>query len=356
MKYFNLFSNILVTRGIKRVLLSDLQRNKSELFPIELGEIINDLSEKSIEDVVKSYDAESQDFVIEYIDILLKYEFGFITKDNWDKSFPPITYEYFTPSKVTNAFLEIDDLSDILKINESLANLGTMHIVLYYSKPLTLEDFMIIEDAFKKSTVTAIEIFSRYYEKINHDFLNTLNKFCTRIYSLVFYNCDNIAYKPKDIYKFSTSFTKDYLKINSCGKVDLKYFNTNISKVSEAINHNSCLYKKIGIDKKGNIKTCPAMEQCFGNINEVSLEEAIENTDFKKYWNLTKDSIEICKDCEFRYICTDCRAYTEQTNYTNEGLDISKPLKCGYDPHTGKWEKWSKNPLKQTAIKFYNLK
>lgn len=38
------------------------------------------------------------------------------------------------------------------------------------------------------------------------------------------------------------------VKINSCGKVDLKYFNTNLPKILEAINHNSCLHKKISID------------------------------------------------------------------------------------------------------------
>ncbi|WP_257191410.1 MULTISPECIES: hypothetical protein [unclassified Chryseobacterium] len=29
----------------------------------------------------------------------------------------------------------------------------------------------------------------------------------------------------------------------------------------------------------------------------------------------------------------DCRAYTELT----DGLDISQPLKSGYDPYTGEW-------------------
>lgn len=134
-----------------------------------------------------------------------------------------------------------------------------------------------------------------------------------------------------------------------------KYFNPNLPKVLEAINHNSCLRKKISIDKDGNIRNCPSMPQSFGNIKDTTLEEALNHKDFKKYWNLTKDSIEICKDCEFRYICTDCRAYTEKTHQNNEGLDTSKPLKCGYDPYTGEWEEWSTNPLKQKAIKYYGL-
>ena len=97
------------------------------------------------------------------------------------------------------------------------------------------------------------------------------------------------------------------------------------------------------------------MPQIFGNIKNTSLEEALGQPDFKKYWNLTKDHIEVCKDCEFRYICTDCRAYTERTHTRSEGLDISKPLKCGYNPYTGEWEEWSTNPLKEKAIKHYGM-
>ena len=115
------------------------------------------------------------------------------------------------------------------------------------------------------------------------------------------------------------------------------------------------LHKKISIDVDGNIRNCPSMPQSFGNIKDTTLEEALEHPDFKKYWNLTKDHIEVCKDCEFRYICTDCRAYTERTHTNAEGLDISKPLKCGYNPYTGEWEEWSTNPLKEKAIEFYGM-
>ncbi|MCU7617403.1 hypothetical protein NZ698_09350 [Chryseobacterium sp. PBS4-4] len=103
------------------------------------------------------------------------------------------------------------------------------------------------------------------------------------------------------------------------------------------------------------IRNYPSMPQSFGNIKDTTLEDELCHKDFKKYWNLTKDKIEVCKDCEFRYICKDCRAYTERTHEDNEGLDISKPLKCGYDPYTGEWEEWSTNPLKEKAIKYYGM-
>ena len=96
------------------------------------------------------------------------------------------------------------------------------------------------------------------------------------------------------------------------------------------------------------------MAQSFGNIKDTTLEEALNHPDFKKYWNVTKDQIEVCKDCEFRHICTDCRAYTERTHF-NGDIDLSKPLKCGYNPYTNEWAEWSTNPLKQKAIEYYGM-
>lgn len=92
------------------------------------------------------------------------------------------------------------------------------------------------------------------------------------------------------------------------------------------------------------------MRESFGNIKDDTLVAAVEKSGFKQYWHLTKDQINVCKDCEFRYICTDCRAYLENPD------DIySKPLKCGYNPYTCEWEEWSTHPLKQKAIVYYHM-
>lgn len=355
MKYFNLFSNILITKGVHRILISDLQRDKSELFPLEFYDIVEELKEKSIEDVIQSYDIESQDFIKEYMDLLSEKEYGFITQGDWDRNFPPLIYEFSTPNKITNAYLELNHFDDLFKIEKSLTNLEVEHIVMHCYKSLSIDEFKFIEEIFENSTITSIEIFVLYNEDVNENFIETLEPFCKRIYNLVFYNCTKTPFKPKDKYKFTVSFIKQNIGINSCGKVDLKYFNTNLPKILESINHNSCLHKKIGIDVNGNIKNCPSMPQSFGNIKDTTLEKALNQSGFKKYWNLTKDKIEVCKDCEFRYICTDCRAYTERTHEDEAGLDVSKPLKCGYNPYTGEWEEWSTNPLKQKAIRCYGF-
>lgn len=128
-----------------------------------------------------------------------------------------------------------------------------------------------------------------------------------------------------------------------------------INQITENLCHNSCLHKKLSIDVDGNIKNCPSMPKSYGNVNEISIDTVLLNDNFKEFWSITKDNIKVCKDCEYRYICMDCRAYTEQNHFSQNNLDISKPLKCGYDPYTGIWEEWSKNPLKRKIISYYGL-
>lgn len=355
MTYFNIFSNILITKGVGRILISDLQRNVSELYPLELYDLTEELKTDSIQNVLNNYDAASKEILQEYIDFLQEKEYGFITQNDWDRNFPPLAYEYNDYSILSNIFLELEDIDILDKIKESIESLEIKHLVIYSKNQLSFEQFLKIDHKFENSPLEGIEIFSPFHNVINEDFIQNLSKNTSRIYNMVFYGCKKAPFKVKDFFRFTINFTNQDLKISSCGKVNLDYFNTNLPKVLEAINHNSCLHKKISIDINGNIKNCPVMPQSFGNIKDTTLEKALKHKEFKKYWNLNKDKIEVCKGCEFRYICTDCRAYTERTHKNEEGLDISKPLKCGYDPYTGEWEEWSTNPLKQKAIKYYGL-
>jgi hypothetical protein len=66
---------------------------------------------------------------------------------------------------------------------------------------------------------------------------------------------------------------------------------------------------------------------------EVNLKDITSDSRFQTLWSVSKDLVQTCKDCEFRYNCLDCRVYTKGEG--NEKLE--KPAKCKYDPYTSKW-------------------
>ena len=72
-----------------------------------------------------------------------------------------------------------------------------------------------------------------------------------------------------------------------------------------------------------------------GNINRDHLKDMISERRFNSFWDISKNNIEVCKDCEYKYNCHDCRL-----NSVNPDEDFTlKPLFCTYDPYTGEGNK-----------------
>jgi SPASM domain peptide maturase of grasp-with-spasm system len=95
---------------------------------------------------------------------------------------------------------------------------------------------------------------------------------------------------------------------------------------------NGCHTGKVGIDADGNIRNCPASRQSFGVIGQTPIQGVVLSANFQATWGITKDTLNGCKDCEFRYACTDCRVFIDSPD-----VKTAKPSKCTYDPYTGNW-------------------
>jgi SPASM domain peptide maturase of grasp-with-spasm system len=231
--------------------------------------------------------------------------------------------------------------------------MGCRYIQIRFFSKLSIATLKEVVAHLETSIIEAIEIFAPYETDKVLKGLIKLMQSSYRIRSFSLFNAPENALKYNRSVGFGqiVTVTTDVKGPLSCGFISHDYFTTNISTYTESLAHNSCLNRKISIDTEGNIKNCPSMSQSFGNIKDTTLQEALDHPDFKKYWNVTKDQISVCKDCEFRYICTDCRGYIE-----NPEDMYSKPLKCGYNPYTCEWEEWSTNPLKQKAIDYYGMR
>lgn len=87
-----------------------------------------------------------------------------------------------------------------------------------------------------------------------------------------------------------------------------------------------CWRGKIAIAPTGDVFPCPpARDIVLGNVKRQSLSDIIVSDHLKQIWELTKDKIETCQDCEYRYACFDCRGKAK--NLT------SKPTDCWYNPY-----------------------
>jgi len=350
---FKLFACCIPVLGIERSLICDLQRKTHHFIPNGLYEILIEYEGKSISEVKLFYDKEYENLIDEYFDFLFKNEYIFFTKQT--KLFPALDLHWDYPGKISNAIIDVDE-KEIIPFWKDLINelelFGCKNIQIRCFSEKSIRFFNKLLEFFTVSTIENIEILLKYNSILTKsDLINFTNQY-SRISSLIIHSApqnETIYVAPQGMgHVFYIS--QEINGASHCGIIAPQLFSSNIESFTESQYHNSCLNRKISIDTEGNIKNCPSMSQSFGNIKDTTLQEALDHPDFKKYWNITKDKIHVCKDCEFRYICTDCRAYVE-----NPEDILSKPLKCGYNPYTGEWSEWSTNPLKEKAIAHYGM-
>lgn len=351
--YLKIFASCILSKGKMRSIIIDLQRNSYTPIPNDMYNILTDFSSLTVEEVKGKYDIDDCEIIDSYIDFLVENEFAFFT--NIPEQFPETSNEFSYPYLISNALIDYKGAYDIKEVVNQLNSLRCKNIeirIFYNIEWKDLKELFNLLDYFKINDLKVYLPFSNFYE--TDEFIFFLKNLQVPLSFITFFDYGNVS-KLLNIGNVGVYYTNERsFDERSCGIIDKSYFTTNTLTITESQHHNTCLNRKISIDKDGYIKNCPSMPQHFGNIKDTTLEEALSHRDFKKYWNVTKDQIEVCKDCEFRHICTDCRAYTERTHFEGD-IDLSKPLKCGYNPYTNEWAEWSTNPLKQKAIEYYGM-
>ena len=364
---FNFIAETPYVWGYSRSIIYDLPRRDYYMIPNSLYEIINKYDGKVFELINEEY-CEYKKTIEEYFSFLEENELYFTSSKEESKFFPKLNMHWDYPAKISNCIIKINNtkIIEVKNILEQLFDLGCYYVQFFVSKGLTLAHLDRILEHLRYSPAELIDIFidnSTNYKII--DVVSIVNRH-KRIKLFYLFNSQSDGYIEKDesdkgrriIYQSKQNLCFE----TSCGKVNHNYFNTNIDLFSESQHYNTCLNRKICIDADGEIKNCPAMCRSFGNIKDTTLQEAIEKPGFKDLWGIRKDDIDVCKDCEFRYMCTDCRAFIKDpANF------YSQPAKCPYNPYIAKWEgedgyitveqwrsenpKWEKNAKRKPLVK-----
>lgn len=109
-------------------------------------------------------------------------------------------------------------------------------------------------------------------------------------------------------------------------------FKTSAYQFALSMQWNNCWFGKLSITANGEVIPCIfARDLSCGNIR--SDDWSMIRKRLLEYWSITKDSVDECKHCEFRYACHDCRPLAMGEGETIQG----KYPRCYYQPCDGKW-------------------
>lgn len=350
-KYFKLFSCVVLVKGATNSILIDLQRNQILKVSTFFLEVESYLLNSNINECIEIIGHDKEDLLLELLTNLIELELGHLT--NYPKTFPQIETVLMTPFLITNMIIDYNDfVLDTFNVGKNLfdqiVQLNIPHLQLRIYNKYSVEALSQLAIYLKGSRIVSIELYLTYSDDcIPKDFQNLMDANLSIAQILVFNSKENKNFKYRSMY---VHYLTQCLRLECCGVVSQEYFVSTTKFYLLSKNYNSCLYRKIAIDVNGNIKNCPSMVNDFGNVNSKSLVDVIQDSEFTKLWDINKDKIHVCKDCEFRYICTDCRAYVDKPSDI-----LSKPLKCGYNPYDSSFTEWYKDETKMNAIGEYKM-
>ncbi|MBS1775014.1 MAG: grasp-with-spasm system SPASM domain peptide maturase [Bacteroidetes bacterium] len=335
-KHFVLYASCIPVKGYTNSLICDLQRGAFKIIPNSLFEILTVFKRKTLDEITSAFPASDHETIEEYFDFLLENDFGFWTST--PENFPELELNYETASLISNSIIDTNEESnhDYKNIFSQLDYLGCKSVQLRFFNRVDktlIENTLVSLNGLRMS----VELILKHSDFIDSEFYDYLLNKYQRVVSIIVHSANEDTVKGKGFNGIGQLiFLKQAIESSShCGDISPLHFSINIETFTEALSNNSCLNKKISVDVDGAIKNCPSMAMSYGNIKSNTLIEVLgnSNSSFKTMWSIKKDQILVCRDCEFRYICTDCRAYLKESSNI-----FSKPLKCGYDPYTGTWD------------------
>lgn len=197
--------------------------------------------------------------------------------------------------------LNLNQIEDIIKTFIG-KDFSSIEFIVKYNNQILAKDYLLLA---KKYPSISFMIHSSPYNKFHRSLLH-------KVYPIVGY----------------VQYVKQIISSpDCCGIIDTNNLvhPSNVHDYMEGILRNKCLNKKISIAANGDIKNCPSMKRKYGNIKDTSLIDVCAMKTFRSYWYITKDQIHVCKDCEYRYVCNDCRAFVKNK--------FEKPIKCMYNPY-----------------------
>ena len=148
--------------------------------------------------------------------------------------------------------------------------------------------------------------------------------------------------KIGDELEFGPPSRRDFVRLS--GNANLKLYNEellrkriiteetlefdNLKERMDTVYNESCFATHLYIGSDMEVYPCPMERRVsHGNLRENSLKDLLKPS----ILNCSKDEVEGCRDCEYRYLCIDCRPDSITGNF------YEKPWYCTYNPYEGTW-------------------
>lgn len=272
------------------------------------------------------------------IDGLFKYLFekgyGFYTYE--PELFPRISLEWDAPYAITNAIVEVSSASTMVA-KEALGQLNTVGCQAIELRVLEVLPLAVISELLQvveQGRASCVFLYLKYSELFSFEDIANLYLKHSVIGQLIIHtspnSCDFRELLPEHMYG-RIKQVKKALHVDSVDFISPESMILNMRSFTEANNFNLGLNRKVSVTAKGEVKRYPSHREVFGYVGKDLIADIIKQESFQQLWNVTKDQIEVCKDCQYRYMCLDNSDIIEV-----KGKLVRDSI-CNFDPYQNRW-------------------
>lgn len=327
-KYLVKYSTWLMAAGYYHAILLDIHNHRSIRIPKDVFRFLKFADKKPIGKIISLFHDEST--VNEYISFLIKEGVCFLSNKTDVSKMRNMSMFWDYPALISNSIIDIskENLGDLIVFFDKFSFQNTNIQFRFLQDSVTADEII---QMIQKVIQRKIEYLEFYFDSKNEKSVLNYLLSTDRGKSSIIVKIFNSVEKKMFMYDNMNVIKTDCKILElQCGTF---VFNENGEHFCESQKYNTCLNRKLCIDQDGYIKNCPSMKHHYGHISNTNVEEVVNLPEFQKWWHIKKDEIDVCKDCEFRHMCTDCRAFIKDP----ENI-YSQPAKCTYNPYICKWE------------------
>ena len=270
-----------------------------------------------------------------FIDFLIESDVLFLISEEDKNNFIPLNKRWVEPSIIDNAIIKCSPnlYESVFNVLEELLCYNVT-IIAAKEEIKDLSAFLtFLSKNIKYKIFQNVNIYleETYHTKMKNNIAQFMNE-TPNVQQLFFI-------KNKKTFEICKSYMDHRQAMASTSEIistkNRIFFNPTIYFYLDSLFFNTSSNKRLFIDKKGELKNNEYDSEIYGNIVNLSSDEVkaiIQSRYFQKKWKISKDKVEICKDCEYRYICEDLTPIVrgaDQKWYRAE--------KCDYDPYLSSW-------------------
>jgi SPASM domain peptide maturase of grasp-with-spasm system len=330
-------TNCFIIDGAERALIYDLHRGDYHIITRELSGAIRNCTSRCFTDLFNALPPEDLDFYEPFIEDLITRDCLIPTDAGEVGYFEPMDTAWQYPYKVSNAIIEYSGQSpfDLVEVLAKIEQLNCQAVEIRFSDAWDFSFYERLSKAIDGMIFRHIDMLIQYKTGQEEIFLFELKHLHPAFFWVTQYNApeDKMIKNALDKNAGLKRTRKQYSEIVNDHQVYPKNFYINKEFFTESIRHNPYFNGKIVVLQNGSVQNATNQARSFGYINDIDLHTLLKNDDFTSLWDVSKDHIKVCKECEFRNMCMDSRI-----PFQNVGNEWEYAEPCNYNPYTCEWD------------------